>query len=106
MQTACEPGATGDEGWVSRPLARYADSVRAWSHWYAVANGLKDDNLVWPTGEAGLEPSLVECLAASPYSRARWHALRRGGAAACWARKPDLNYYKWWGRWQSTAVAM
>ena len=30
----------------------------------------------------------------------------RGGAAATWARKPDLAYYKWWGRWQSTAVAM
>ena len=49
---------------------------------------------------------MAETLASTADSRARWHALRRGGAAATWARKPDLAYYKWWGRWQSTAVAM
>ena len=49
---------------------------------------------------------MAEALAGTAYARARWHALRRGGAAATWARKPDLAYYKWWGRWQSTAVAM
>ena len=49
---------------------------------------------------------MAETLASTAHSRARWHALRRGGAAATWARKPDLAYYKWWGRWQSTAVAM
>ena len=47
-----------------------------------------------------------DALASTAHFRARWHALRRGGAAATWARKPDLAYYKWWGRWQSTAVAM
>ena len=25
---------------------------------------------------------------------------------ACSARKPDLVYFKWWGRWQTTAVAL
>ena len=49
---------------------------------------------------------MAEALAGTAYARARWHALRRGAAAATWARKPDLAYYKWWGRWQSTAVAM
>jgi hypothetical protein len=29
-----------------------------------------------------------------------------GGAGVCWAHKPDLAYFKWWGRWQSTAVAV
>ena len=27
----------------------------------------------------------------------------RGG---CWATRPDTHYYKWWGGWQSIAVAM
>ena len=49
---------------------------------------------------------MAETLASTAHARARWHALRRGGTAATWARKPDLAYYKWWGRWQSTAVAM
>ena len=49
---------------------------------------------------------MAETLASTAHARARWHALRRGGPAATWARKPDLAYYKWWGRWQSTAVAM
>ena len=38
--------------------------------------------------------------------RAKWHALRQGGAGLHWARKPDLAYFKWWGQWQSTAVAL
>ena len=49
---------------------------------------------------------MAEALAGTSYARARWHALRRGGVAVTWARKPDLAYYKWWGRWQSTALAM
>ena len=40
------------------------------------------------------------------YAKARWHALRRGDVGACWARNHDLAYFKWWGRWQSTAVAL
>ena len=49
---------------------------------------------------------MAECLAGSAYGQAKWHAPCRGGAVACWAHKPDLAYYKWWGRWQSTAVAL
>ena len=48
---------------------------------------------------------MAKCLVGTAYAKARWHALCRGGAGACWARKPNLAYFKWWGRWQSTAVA-
>ena len=97
---------TGEEGYTTRPLYRYADGVRAWLHGHMVSLGRSSDMLVWQSGEAGLEAGMAETLASTAHSRARWHALRRGGAAATWARKPDLAYYKWWGRWQSTAVAM
>ena len=97
---------TGDEGYTTRPLCRYADGVRAWLHRHMVSLGRSSDMLVWQLGEAGLEACMAETLAGTAYVHARWHALRRGGAAASWARKPDLTYYKWWGRWRSTAVAM
>ena len=97
---------TADEGYTTRPLCRYADGVRAWLHRHMVSLGRSSDMLVWQSGEAGLEPCMAETLAGTAYAHARWHALRRGGAAASWARKPELTYYKCWGRWQSTAVAM
>ena len=97
---------TGEEGYTTRPLYRYADGVRAWLHRHMVSLGRSSDMLVWQSGEAGLEAGMAEALAGKAYARARWHALRQGGAAATWARKPDLAYYTWWGRWQSTAVAM
>ena len=93
---------TGDEGYTTRPLCRYADGVRAWLHRHMVSLGRSSDMLVWQSGEAGLEACMAETLAGTAYAHASWHALRRGGAAASWARKPDLTYYKWWGRWQST----
>ena len=97
---------TGEEGYTTRPLYRYADGVRAWLHRHMVSLGRSSDMLVWQSGEAGLDAGMAETLAGTSHARARWHALRRGGAAATWARKADLAYYKWWGRWQSTAVAM
>ena len=92
---------TGREGYTTRPLG-----VRAWLHRHMVSLGRSLDMLVWQSGEAGLEAGMAEALTGMAYARARWHALRRRGAAATWARKPDLAYYKWWGRWQSTALAM
>ena len=96
---------TGEEGYTTRPLYRYADGLRAWLHRHMVSLGRSSDMLVWQSGEAGLEAGMAETLRSTAHARARWHALRRGGTAATWARKPDLAYYKWWGRWQSTAVA-
>ena len=97
---------TGEEGYTTRPLCRYVDEVRAWLNRHMVSLGRSSDMLVWQSGEAALEAGMAESLAGTAYVHARWHALRRGRAAAAWARKPDLAYYKWWGRWQSTAVAM
>ena len=68
--------------------------------------GGKSEMLVWDAGESGLEAGMAECLANTSHAQARWHALLRSGAAACWAQKPDLAYCKWCGRWQSTAVAL
>ena len=81
---------TGEEGYTTRPLYRYADGVRAWLHSHMVSLGRSSDMLVWQSGEAGLEAGMAETLASTAHARARWHALRRGGAAATWARKPDL----------------
>ena len=62
--------------------------------------------LVWQADESGLESGMVECLAGTAYGTARWHALCRGGMGACCARKPNLAYFKWWERWQSSAIAL
>ena len=95
---------TGEEGYTTRPLCRYADGVRVWLHRHIVSLDRSSDMLVLQSGETGLEAGMAECLAGTAYAHARWHALRRGRAAASWARMPDLAYYKWWGR--CTAVAM
>ena len=99
------PG-TYELAFLIKKKKRYADGVRAWLHRHMVSLGRSSDMLVWQSGEAGLEAGMAETLASTAHACTRWHALRRGGAAATWARKPDLAYYKWWGRWQSTAVAM
>ena len=93
----------GEEGYATRHLSRHGDEIRTWAHALMAGQGCKSEMLVW---QAGLDVGMVECLARTAYWRARWHTLRRGGAAACWPRKPDLAYNKWWGRWQSTAVTL
>ena len=50
---------TGEEGWTSRPLTRYGEGVRAWIHCHPMAGGLCADQLVWPTGAAGLDAGRV-----------------------------------------------
>ena len=97
---------TGKEGYPTRPMSRYADQVREWAHAFEVESGKKSDMLVWQAGATGLESGKAECLVGTAYARARWHALRRGDMGACWAHKPDLAYFKWWGRWWSNAVAL
>ena len=97
---------TGEEGYSTRPVSRYADQVREWAYIFSVASGKQTDILVSRAGEVGLESGMAECSVGTAYATARWHALRRGGAVACWARKPDTAYFKWWGRWQFLAVAI
>ena len=95
----------GEEGYTTRPLSRYADQMRKWAYGLVVAARKQGDMLVWQAGESGLESGMLQCFGGTAYAQGRWPALRRGGAGACWACKPDLEYFKWWGRWQFTALA-
>ena len=97
---------TGEEGYTTRPLSRYADQVREWAYGLWAAAGRRADVLVWQASEAGLESGIGECLGGKAYARVRWHGLHRGGAGACWARRPDWADFKWCGRWHSTAVVV
>ena len=97
---------TGEEGYNTRPLSRYADQVQDWAYTFVVGSGKKPDMLVWQASEAGPESGMAERPVGTAYAKASWHALRRGGVGACWAHKADLASFKWWGRWQSTAVAL
>ena len=76
---------TGDEGYTTRPPSRYADQVREWAHGFVVGSGRKCHVMVWQAGESGLESGMAECVAGTAYTMAKWHALCRGAAGACWA---------------------
>ena len=96
---------TGDEWYTTRPLSRYTNQVQEWAHGFVVGSGKKSDMLVWQAGESGRSWAWPSALWAR-------HAPRLGGTPSAgvargrWARKPDLAHFKWWGRWQSTAVAL
>ena len=60
---------SGDEGYTTRPLSRYADQVQEWAHGFVVGSGRKCDMLVWQAGESGLEPGMAECLASTTYGQ-------------------------------------
>ena len=53
---------TGEEGYTTRPLSRYADQVREWAYGFWAAVGKQADVLVWQASEAGLESGIGECL--------------------------------------------
>ena len=57
-------------------------------------------------GGAVLEDRLTTLLRGSRWGNYSCHSLKRGGAASCWNQKPELPYFKWWGAWASTGVAM
>ena len=67
---------TGEEGYTTRPLYRYADSVRAWLHGYMVSLGRSSDMLVWQSGEAGLEAGMADALASTAHFRAHGPVTR------------------------------
>ena len=62
---------TGDKGYTTRALCRYADGVRAWLHRHMVSLGRSPDMLVWQSGEAGLEACMAQALAGTAYAHAR-----------------------------------
>ena len=59
---------TGEEGYTTRPLYRYADGVREWLHRHMVSLGRSSDMLVWQSGEAGLEAGMAETLASTAHA--------------------------------------
>ena len=89
----------GEEWYTTRPLSTYANQVRQWAYGFMTTVRKQVDMLVWQAGEAGLELGMAECLWGTANGSARWHTLCLGGAGACWARKPDLAFFMWWGRW-------
>ena len=97
---------TGEEGWTQRPLSQWADQFRSALYAWGVSRGLRSDSVLFPAGVAELEHKFVEIVADTPWRRCRWHALRRGGSAACYARHPQLQFFMWWGRWNSTGTAL
>ena len=97
---------TGDEGWQRRPVPEWLRPYVEWLLEWAEDRGLARDDLLFPAGAAQLERSLADLLRGTTWTHHRWHCFRRGGAAACWKRSPELPHFKWWGRWAATATAM
>ena len=96
----------GPRGWHRRPLFKFGMSWAGYLSEYCERQGLPVDEPILSGGEAILEDYLTTLLRGSRWSDYAWHSLRRGGAASCWNQKPGLPYFKWWGGWASTGVAM
>ena len=97
---------TGEEGWQSRPISPWADRYREALLRWAEAKGMWPDDHLFPGGIAWLEHRFLEVLGPTPWRHCRWHALRRGGNAACYARHPQMQFFLWWGRWRSVGSAL
>ena len=97
---------TGEEGWQSRPVSPWADRYREALLRWAEAKGMRPDDHLFPGGSAWLEHRFLEVLGPTPWRHCRWHALRRGGSAACYARHPPMQFFLWWGRWRSVGTAL
>ena len=74
-------------------------------HW-AEAKGLRPSDHLFPGGSAWLEHKFLEVLGSTPWRHCRWHSLRKGGSAACYARHPRIQFFLWWGSWRSVGTAL
>ena len=97
---------TGEPGWVCPPAAAYARSWMEFLRVYCQAKGKQPDEPVFEGGAPFLEDTIGRLLRDTKWADARWHALRRGGSAACWVRKPAAQYFLFWGRWAGLRTAM
>ena len=88
----------GEPGWVCRPAAAYARSWMEFLRVYCQAKGKRLDEPVFEGGGPFLEDAISRLLRDTKWADARWHALKRGGSAACWVRKPAAQYFLFWGR--------
>ena len=96
----------GPRGWHRRPLFKFGMAWASYLSEYCKPHDLPTDRPIFGRGEAVLEDYLTTLLHGSRWSGYAWHSLRRGGAASCWNQKPGLPYFKWWGGWACTGVAM
>ena len=96
----------GEPGWVCRPAAAYARSWMEFLRVYCQAKGKRPDEPVFEGGAPFLEDTIGRLLRDTKWADARWHALRRGGSAACWVRKPAAQYFLFWGRRAGLRTAM
>ena len=96
----------GPRGWHRRPLFKFVMSWASYLSEYCKRHDLPTDRPIFGGGEAVLVDYLPTLLHGSRWSGYTWHNLRRGGVASCWNQKPGLPYFKWWGGWASTVVAM
>ena len=67
---------------------------------------MRPDDHLFPGGIAWLEHGFQEVLGPTPWRHYRWHALRRGGSAACYACHPEMQFFLWWGRWRSVGSSL
>ena len=96
----------GEPGWVCRPSAAYASSWMEFLQVYCKAKGKRPDEPIFEGGAPFLEDGISRLLRDSKWADARWHALRRGGSAACYVRKPAAQHFLFWGRWAGLRTAM
>ena len=73
---------------------------------YCQAKGKQPEEPVFEGGAPFLEDTMGRLLRDTKWADARWHALRRGGSASCWVRKPAAQYFLFWGRWVGLRTAM
>ena len=78
----------GEEGWQPRPLSPWADGFREALFRWAEAKGLQASDHLFLGGSAWLEHKFLEVVGPTPWRHRRWHAVRRGGSTACYARHP------------------
>ena len=90
---------------VRRPLACWAE---CWArHLLSLVGGADDlDQPFAERGAVGLEEVLKRLLRGTRWHDLRWHALRRGGAAASYHRKAHVRFLMWWGRWRRLQTAL
>ena len=97
----------GGPGCVCRPAAAYARSWMKFLWVYCQAKGKRPDKPFLQGGGGGfLEDAISSLLRDTKLADARLHALRRGGSAACWVRKPAAKYLLFSGRWAGLRTAM
>ena len=67
---------------------------------------MRPSDHLFPGGSAWLEHKFLEVLGSTYWRRCRWHSLRMGGSAVCYARHPQLQLFLWWACWRSVGTTL